>query len=87
MAYSVSHQIARFLRKSDLDSLVNLTKRVGFDRLFGEEKINLQMDQDTNDYLLGIYRNEKSELEALLGINLSCWDKEVLPKSKQSGTQ
>ncbi len=78
--YSITHHFAHFLRNNDLDGLVNWTKRTGINRFFGQGKKLLKIDPDTLEFLLGIYRSEKDELESLLGIDLSCWEMDIESK-------
>jgi hypothetical protein len=72
--YALSVKVARNLQERDLDWVVNLVRRLGIERLFGEGDPLPPMKEETRKYLREIYRNEIRELESLLQIDLACWE-------------
>lgn len=71
--YSVAHRAGRALRKFDLDRAVNVAKRAGFPRVFGERSVDLTMRQETRRRLARSYGSEIDRLEDLLGRSLDLW--------------
>lgn len=72
--YALTTRLARFFRERDLYWTIKLGRHLGVKRVFGEQDRSLPpMKEETRSYLNGLYREEIPELEALLGIDLSCW--------------
>ena len=57
----------------NLDWVVRLAKKTGIRRLFGETNKLPKMKEETNQYLKDLYREEITELETLLDLDLACW--------------
>ncbi|MBN1580633.1 MAG: sulfotransferase domain-containing protein [Anaerolineae bacterium] len=65
---------ARRLRDLNLDWLVRLVKRIGFQRIFDNSASSLPpMEKETRQYLVGVYKDEMKELERLLQQNLASY--------------
>jgi len=73
-AYALAYKVSRSLRyKWDMDWVVNVAKRLGIERAFGEGERLPPMNPETRQRLRGYYRNEIVELEGLLDADLSAW--------------
>jgi hypothetical protein len=73
-AYALSTHIARYLREKELYWVIKLGKRLGIKQIFGQEDRSLPpMKEGTRQHLKTLYREDVSELESLLGIDLDCW--------------
>jgi hypothetical protein len=73
-AYALAASLARKLRYEwDLDWVVNLAKRFGIERLFGEAGALPPMKKETREYLQQMYADQIEELESLLPADLTCW--------------
>lgn len=72
--YALATKVANNLRERDLYWVINLGKKLGGVKLFGEKKVGFApMRSDTKAYLKNLYAKEIPKLEQLLGINLDCW--------------
>ncbi len=61
-------------RRHYLAWVVPLVRRFGFERLFlANKKLWPPMKEETRQYLKEIYKDEISELEALIQMDLTCW--------------
>ena len=67
------YSTARLLRKWDMDRAVHWVKGLGVQRLYGDAGSLPPMKEETRRYLEKVYKEEVVELEALLGMDLSCW--------------
>jgi hypothetical protein len=72
-AYALSISMARHLREKDLYRIINLAKRLGVRRVFGERHSIAPSMEAKTQYLGSLYSGEISELETLLRIDLDCW--------------
>jgi len=72
-AYALTTQLSRKLRDSDLDFIVNFGKKTGFKKLFGRRATSATMKKSTYQYLATLFEDEVKTLEAMLQIDLSCW--------------
>ncbi len=75
LAYAFSRKVAWHLLRYrwDLDWVVNLGKRLGVERLFGDAGPPPAMRQETRQHLEETYADEVKELESLLNTDLACW--------------
>lgn len=75
LAYSLANKVAwDYLRyRWDFDWVVNLGKRLGIERLFGEAGPLPPMKEETRQYLGEIYKEEIMYLESLLQTDLNIW--------------
>ena len=72
-AYALSRKMHRYLRERDFYLVINVAKKLGAKRLFGERTNLLPMEEDTREYLKKTYTSEIAETESLLDMDLSCW--------------
>jgi hypothetical protein len=72
-SYATAHSIARYLRKKDVDWVVNMAKGIGADRWFGKGQGPLPMDKEIRTQLLSKYEADIAALEDMLGQDLSLW--------------
>lgn len=69
LVFSVAHH----LRRWDMDKVVNWAKRHGIQRVYGDSGSLPPMKEETRKYLNEIYKDDITELEALIELDLACW--------------
>jgi hypothetical protein len=70
---ALAYHAARYLRRKDLNWVVNMANALDIKRLFGSRGGLPQMDKKIRAELLSRFEADISELEGLLGEDLSIW--------------
>ena len=73
-AYAFAVSIARRLRRWDMLWIINLGKKLGMRKAFGNRGGLPSMQQATRERLTDLYHAEVERLESLLALDLSCWE-------------
>ena len=75
-AYAIAKKASEKLRELDIDWIVNLSKQLGMQRLFGETEQLPPLGEDIRAYLTDLYRSDIQRLESILQIELTDWSKD-----------
>jgi len=71
--YGLAFRVSRYLRRYDLDWVVNTAKRLGIREAFGAAGKLAPMRTETRRHLDGLFQPEIAELERVAGISLDLW--------------
>lgn len=71
--YAASKELARWLRRSNLDSVVNTASRLGVKKVYGNGEPLPAMHEATRRELQSVYAADIGELQELLNLDVGLW--------------